>query len=579
MQRDECGNGRAPGSPRSLRGYLGSRLWPYAVLIVLLLGGGLWLATHRIFQVDEVQNMHMSWLLTQRDSDNYYNSAEVYMIPLALVSRLCQTPVAFFITSRIIFFVLFAASLFVTAFALSEHNKFHFAGALFILLSAPIFWDYGFEVRHDNIVILGMSLMILMLFRAAKGSLKQRMFWGGLTGGFLLLSSLKSVVLWAPVLGYMIAVQARHDRRAFSRAIAASLAGFGVSLAIAFSAHGLQGSLLIYIKGIGDFARTLATGQIRFFDWNYLWRFMTGHPLITLSSAAFLLTCSGPVAQRWARGDAFRDDDRRAKELLLLLLGIAFLAVNPTPFPYNYLYIALLASPAAFHLMARALEHPRSAVSILALGVIAAQGVIWATQTSRHLSYRNDGQNKIVEFLNDYTDQKDCVFDGVGLAIYRRGPERVWYLHSLSQPRYLAGDIPSVRDVLTSSVCPVLIESYKWQYMLPEDLAFIRSRYISHGRFIWILGGKVHAGSPGSYAFDIHKDGFYLVSLQPGAPSSAPTIDGVPMDSHPIHLKKGGHILVTDCSLGTVQLEWVKDSSVLRVAIPSISEPIFVNWY
>jgi len=579
MQKDERGNRRASGGPRCLRRYLGSRRWPYAVLIVLLLGGGLWLATHRIFQVDEVQNMHMSWLLTQGDSDNYYNSAEIYMIPLALVSRLCQTPVAFLITCRIIFFVLFAASLFVTACALSEHDKFHFVGALFILLSAPVFWDYGFEVRHDNIVILGMSLMILMLFRAANGSLKQRLFWGGLTGGFLLLSSLKSVVLWAPVLGYMMAVQARRGRTAFVRATAASLAGFGISLAIAFSAHGLQGSLAIYIRGIGDFARTLATGRIRFFDWDYLWRFITGQPLITLSSAAFLLICSGPIAQRWARGEAFRDDDRRAKELLLLLLAIVFLAVNPTPFPYNYLYIALLASPAACHLMVRALRHPNSAVSILALGLIAAQGVIWSTQTSRHLSYRNDGQKKIVEFLNDYTDQKDCVFDGVGLSIYRRGPERVWYLHSLSQARYLAGDIPSVRDVLTSSVCPVLVESYKWQYMLPEDLAFIQSRYVSHGRFIWILGGKIHAGSAGSHAFDIHKDGFYLISKQPGALQAALTIDGVPTDPNPVYLRKGRHILVTDCALETVRLEWVKDPSVLHIDVPSISEPIFVNWY
>ena len=579
MERVEHGNGRAPGGPRRQRRFLGSRLWPYAVLIVLLLGGGLWLATHRLFQVDEIQNMHMSWLLTQGDSGHYYNSAEIYMIPLAWVSRQCQTPVAFLITCRIIFFVLFAASLFVTAGALSERIKFHFVGALFILLSAPVFWDYGFEVRHDNIVILGMSLMILMLFRAAPGSRPKSMFWGGLTGGFLLLSSLKSVVLWAPVLGYMVAVQARRGRSAFARATAASLAGLGVSLAIAFLAHGLQGSLTIYLQGIGDFAKTLATGRIRFFDWAYLWRFMTGHPLITLSSVAFLLTCSGPIAQRWARGGAFRDDDRRAKELLLLLLGVAFLVVNPTPFPYNYLYVVLLASPAACHLMARALKHPRSAVSILALGLIAAQGAIWATQTSRHLSYRNDGQRKIVEFLNDYTDQQDCVFDGVGLALYRKGPARVWYLHSLSQPRYLAGDIPMVRDVLASSVCPVLVESYKWQYMLPQDLVFIRSRYVSRGRFIWILGGKIHAGSPGRYAFEIHKDGFYLISLQPGTPSSGPTIDGVPMDAHPVHLRKGGHILATDRSLGIVRLEWVKDPSVLHVAVPLVSEPLFVNWY
>jgi hypothetical protein len=555
------------------------RLWLYAVLVILVLGVGLWLAVDRIFQVDEIQNLHMSWLLTQQDAKDYYNSAELYMIPLAALSRQCRTPVAFLLASRVVFFVLFVMTVGLLAWGISDRKKLEFIGATLIVLSAPIFWDYGFEVRHDNIVLLGLALLIGMFLRKTDGTIPRNLFWSGLLGGILLQCSLKSVVLWGPLLGYMICSSGRRRFTAGARASLSALAGLGGSLLLGLVVQGLQGSLSIYFEGLRDFVKTLSVGQIRFFDWDYLWRFIRNHPLIALSSAWFLVTCAVPVGRRWARGDIFRGDDRRAKEIFLLLVGVVFLAVNPTPFPYNYLFVALLAVPGVHYLVMRILTGPSRYVRLIAYGLIAFQALIWAIQLPRHMAYRNVDQKRIVEFLNDYTNPGDCVFDGVGLAIFRKGPARDWYLHSLSRPRYVAGDIPPVREILSSSACPLLVESYKWQYMLPEDLDFIRANYLVHGRYFWILGTEVLVASPGRHAFMAPKDGFYLISVRGDARPRRMSIDGTGINDAPVHLEKGRHVLDTDRALGTVRIEWVKGSGVQEIRVPSIVEPIFNNWY
>lgn len=562
----------------STRQILERRRFLIPTLALFVIAGG-WLAAHRIFQVDEVQTMHMAWLLSQADAGSYSNSIEMYMIPLSFLSRCFQDPFAYMVACRFIFFALFAASCVILARGVSNRSRPRFFGALLLLGTTPILWDYGFEVRHDNVVILGLSILICVLINRRPGKTVGYLAVSSALGGILFLSSYKSVVLWGPILGYLALLSVIRDRVSILRVIAAVATGIVSAAILALAGHLLLGSLPLYLKVSRSFFGTIRTGPIRFFNWDYLRQFIYVHPWLIALSVLFLILKAGRVVRGLFSGVAFRQNDPQAKRYMLLLLGPVFLALNPTPFPYNYMYVAVLVFPAVFHLTDQALTRSIVRRWIIILTLLLFQFAPGLIQTLRHFYYSNDTQRKITTFVNTFTEPEDCLFDGAGLAMFRKGPGEMWYLHSLNKAGYLAGDILNVRDMLACNPCPVLVKSYKWDFMLPDDFAFIRSRYVPFHQVIWILGCGIHPEAPGEYPFEIHRNGYYAVTTRTFGLPPTLKVDGVSVDSRPVFLRRGLHVLDIQTPSDKVFVLWTKNDYEPLVSVPTVFQPVFINWY
>ena len=557
----------------------GERRWlPLVFLSVLLVAGG-WLAVNRIFQVDEVQTMHMAWLLAQPDANQYFNSAEAYLLPLALLSRAFQDPLAYIVACRLIFYAVFLASGCLLARGVAGRSRTKFYGALCLLGTMPVLWDFGFEVRHDNVVILGLVLMMRMLFADHTESEGRSLFWGGCLGGVLFLSSFKSIVLWAPILVMLALSRVIGRRVSLTRAMGAVAGGLVTATIVVFLIHFLAGSLALYVKSARGFFMSVGGEGIRFFDWTYLWRFARHQPWLLCMSAVFLV-----VEGRWIFGAGFvgREGgrpDTRAKEFILLILGPIFLALNPAPFPYNYLYIVVLAFPAVFHMTTKLFDIIPVKPALLLAVIIVIQGLSAVPQMIRHFSYTNGSQRRAIAYLNAYTDREDRVFDGAGLAMFRKGPGEMWYLHSLNKAGYRAGIFPSVRNMLTQNRCPILLQSYKWDFMQSEDLEFIKSHYVPFRMAVWILGSRIPIYEPGASDFNIFYDGFYLFCTWNMEPVSEISVDGTPVNPQAVFLRKGEHRLKAEKSAGAVFALWVKNGRFLPPQVPELTLPLYVNWY
>jgi len=188
-------------------------------------------------------------------------------------------------------------------------------------------------------------------------------------------------------------------------------------------------------------------------------------------------------------------------------------------------------------------------------------------------------QQRIIRFVNAATAPEECVFDGAGLAMFRKGPGDMWYLHFLNQRRYRAGELPQVQDMLARNPCPVLIQNYKWYFMYIDDFAFIGSRYVSFHQVLWILGCRLPATAPGLYPFDIHRDGFYRVTADPPGPLRRLNLDGGAVDARPVFLRRGSHTLEVSQPGDPVQILWTNPDRTPDVPVPDVSQPVFHNWY
>ena len=548
------------------------------LLAAYFIVGG-WLAVHRIFQVDEVQTMHMAWLLTQEDSLSYSNSAELYMLPMALLARAFNDPYVYMVVCRLGFFFLFISSILILGRVAEKNGGPRLFTGVFLIASLPVLWDYGFEVRHDNIIIFGLAILLWILFDAGTGGRRSRLYVGGLLGGLLLFSGFKSVLLWGPVLVYVVVICVRRRLLSYRHAFALVAGGLGTAGLAAAAAHWMAGSARIYIQTLKAALEAMGSDAIRFFDWDYTLRFVRYHPLIIVLGLIFLSLEIVPGIRGWLTLRAFDSNDSQAKRLFLFLLGLAFIGINPTPFPYNFMYVAVLLLPSVLFIFQRATASSQGLVAISLAGLLVVQFAFGVSRLKRHFYWSNRDQHKAIDFVNDFTLPSETVFDGAGMAMYRKGPGKVWYLHSLNIPSYRAGTIPSVRTMLAQEPSPLLVENYKWTFMDRDDRAFIASRYIPFRMAFWILGARIVVDRPGLFRFDIWRNGRYAVIQSGASKSQCLLIDGKELLEKSLFLTTGPHTLEANLPNGTVLVLWNRNPDGQFPNLPSPALPLFVNWY
>jgi hypothetical protein len=400
----------------------------------------------------------MARVIADGTQDRFYTDASLFNAALSPLTR-GESSAAIFHRARFAMLALFWLNLGLLA-ACAGGTVEAWLGAATL---APV-WDYGLEVRHDNLLLAGLLAIWLLLFVRRGGA--AAFFAAGAVAAILQLAIFKSFVYWAP-LSALLVLRARESRKA-----AAWFAGFLILFVAARLAYGG-----LWDAYAADFRSYLAytAGTERFLPFGALSRLIWQTPLL-------LVLLGSAFADAWKRRSLTPEGALCAGALFLLF-------INPTPYPYNLLNFV----PFAFLL---ALRHGRE------LARRNRRGLVWAAvlfahlapfcaATARHARWTNERQELLMAAAESVARPGEPVYDAIGMVPTRPAAGFHWYLQSLVARNFLDGTWPSVREMLARNPPPVLIPSYRTDWLAAEDQAFFRERYSPVSDDFWVRKDRV----------------------------------------------------------------------------------------
>ncbi|HXS69620.1 MAG TPA: hypothetical protein VN761_12305, partial [Candidatus Polarisedimenticolia bacterium] len=430
---------------------------------VALLGWfSFYLAATRIYQVDECLNVFAAHMIASHQSGQ---GMELFQLLLSRMVSLTSRSADIFAYARVVCLMIFWLNWILLAMATGEKilSRGWLVALAFAATLAPL-WDYGFEIRHDNLLLAGI-LLIWGTVRFQPPRMGTFFFVGACFVG-LEFVSIKAVLYTLPISAAIFvfprpgADQPRWKLIAcwFAGAVAAFFA-----LRLIFKFAGLGHDYLANVQGVAS----VPSQASRFWPFNLtLSRLLVQTPLLVAVSIAAILACIGTLMRERR---AALNWDGILPEALLLGVALAALFVNPNPYPYNLLHVAPYAFLLAYRYGATLWKQlpMRSALAPLALSVVVfAHLVPFVIQTRRHVPMTNARQEQLMNLTENLTDQvKDCVFDGVGLVPTRNECDLRAFIHGQSLKRLVDGSGPHIRDLLAANPPSVVIRSYRTEWL------------------------------------------------------------------------------------------------------------------
>src|SRR5690348_15269944 len=229
-----------------------SRRFVWFLLIAGLLGGLAWysayLAANRIYQVDECQNIYMARVLATGQTSEFFTNASLFLLgPLSWLTKTFQQSENIFASARLLFLGIFWLNLFLVALIAgkrirSVEGMIALAGAATL---APL-WDYGFEIRHDNLILTGI-LLIWWLVRVRPMGVPSYLGAGAITVALLFIA-VKSVVYVLPLAAAVLLFPPPGHQRSRLHLALAWLGGAIVALLAIRICYGTGGGWDIYLS-------------------------------------------------------------------------------------------------------------------------------------------------------------------------------------------------------------------------------------------------------------------------------------------------------------------------------------------
>lgn len=566
-------------------------------VLVLALLGLIWfshrLAGIRIYQVDECENVSVAKILSDHQQSSNYIFLSLLHFPLGWLSRGASRAIDLFVAGRFLMLEIFWVNILLIALATGQ--KLVSRGGLVALLGAATLaplWDYGFEIRHDNLLLSGL-LLFWCIARVHPSGIQSYVVCGVLSVA-LQFVAFKAFVYTIPmslaILAFPPPSQAAPRWKLAVGYVAGALCVF-VLMRIAYGSAGLWSLFL------SDFHRVVGDSATNHFSpWATLGRLLSQTPLLLALVPAAVLAVSLDLLKR---GKLALTWESNLPEVCLFLVALGAFLINPTPFPYNLVNLIPLAYPLVFRyawlLWKESSPKPALLPAFLAV-LIFAHAVPFAQATRRHLLWTNFRQERIIRLAEDLTDPTtDPVFDGIGMVPTRSRVNFHWFLHSFNIDQFTKGPGPRVHEMLAARPAAVIIPNYRTDWLPSEDHDFINERYVAVADDFLVLGKILPAGGA---TFQVYHSGRYRISTLKGSdladtyPSGfqgavspedpgvlEAKIDGVPLANQPIELAEGTHRLecAADCQPAVV---WIGPhlQRIHRIG-PGNHRQLFVNWY
>jgi hypothetical protein len=452
--------------------------------LAALMGFSVYLAATRIYQVDECNELIVARILATGQASTHPGVIGLLQFPLSWAIHGATRSTEFFVPARLVMVAIFWLNLVLIALAtgerlLSRRGLIALFGAATL---APL-WDYGFEIRHDNLLLTGLMLIWYVVRVRPKGP--PSFFAAGALAVALQFSAQKAFVYIIPLaLAVVVFPPPGHKAPRWKLALCWAVGAFGMLLALrlVYGACGVAGLWDVHRQSL-QFVSKVATGGDRFGPGIALGRLLGQTPLLlTLVASAFVAV----AVDLRRRGRAALAWDGSLPEALFLAFAFAALIVNPTPFPYNLLHLVPYAFLFAFRhasVLFREIRDDRVLIPIVGTVLVFVHLVPFCVATRRHWDWPNSRQTCLIRLAEDLTDPtKDPVFDGIGMVLTRPMIHPRSLLHSLSMAGLVNGSGPQVRDMLTTRPAAVVIPNYRTDWLPEADHAAIRERYVSTTR-------------------------------------------------------------------------------------------------
>jgi len=555
------------------------------------------LAGNRIYQVDECQNIYVAHLLTTGQANTSFIAITLFIMPLMWLTHHAVNSADLFINARFFSLELFWLNIVLLALAAGE-KLFSRRGLIALAGAATLapLWDYGFEIRHDNLFLSGLLLMWCVLRVRPEGV--QSYFIAGALAVALEFVAFKAFVYVIPISFVFLLFPPPGHKATRAKLLAAWVIGAVVAFLLVRIGYGMTGVWDIYLQGFRNISKA-AGGSGRFPPWDTLGRLLYQTPLLLALAISGLLAMA---AELWRRRRAAITWDSSLPEAFLLLVALGALIINPVPHPYNLLHLVPYAYLFAWRYgdtLLKVIGDRPVVFPAVASILIFAHLVPFSSATRRHLNYTNYHQESLMRMAENMTDaDKDPVYDGIGMVPTRRSIHYQWFLHGLNIRSFTNGQQMPLRGMLAANPAAVIIPSYRTDRLPEEDHAFIRERYVPLEDDFWVLGKILPAGGG---AFEIIHPGRYQITsveapnisgmypppksleecflLEPNFPPLDATLDGAQFDGQPAELTVGVHHL--ECGAGArLAVVWLGPhlDHIPRMGLAD-HRRLFVNWY
>ena len=567
------------------------------IMVALLVWFSFHLAASRIFQVDECAEVYTARLLASGQAKAHSGSIGLLQFPISWLAKSAPRSEQLLIAARFVMVEVFWLN--ILLLVLPTGVKLRSTRGLVALAGAgtlaPL-WDYGFEIRHDNLLLTGL-LVTWCVVRIRPAGWQSYLVAGALAVAMQFVAY-KAFAYFIPLtLAILIFPPPGHKLPRWKLGlfwISGALSAF-VGLRLIYALQG-AGDLTGFAGSGVNFVSKVAVSDSRFWPWSTLLRLLWQSPLLLALLAAAIVAVVLEIRQR---GRAALSWDSSLPEALLFLGTLGILFVNPTPFPYNLLHLVPFVFLFAYRHGARLWEEiaplPRL-VTLAAMVIVFTHLVAFTLATRRHVDWTNSRQVGLMTLAEDLTDPvKDPVFDGVFLVSTRPIIHPGSFLHSLTVQSLLQKDGNHVADMLAARPAAVIMSNYRTDWLRKADHDYIGQHYVPLADDFWVLGKMLQ---PGGGDFEIIHPGRYQITpkeasgilgtvktnslgliILPAKTNCVATLDGVPLAGKPVELTVGKHRIETaaDCQPAVVwvgprleRLHPIDDSDHLR---------LFVNWY
>ena len=260
------------------------------------------MAPLRIYQVDECQNLYMARIVATGRASEFFTNASLFLLgPLSWIAGRAAPSAELFNAARLLFLGVFWLNLFLLALIATE--RLYSTRCLIALIGAATLaplWDYGFEIRHDNLILTGVLLIWLAARARPMGVISYLL--AGAVFVSLLFIAVKAVVYVLPLSTAILAFPSRAHGSSRWRLALAWGAGALLAVVIIRISYGSGGLWEVYLSVFHGVAKYSAGGTDAgggFRPWWVLGRLLGQTPLLLALSAA---GCLAVGVDTWRRG-------------------------------------------------------------------------------------------------------------------------------------------------------------------------------------------------------------------------------------------------------------------------------------
>ena len=558
-----------------------SRLF-WLLSLLLLLAYSAHLALNRIYQVDEVQNVFMAKVIGQSQFDQLYVNPELFLFgPLAWIASYDHDSHHAFTISRLIFLAIFWLNILLTAYIIRKKvSGLSSIATIVIAASFPQVWDYGFEIRHDNIIVTGLLLIWLMLDK--EKPTKGTATYVGMLACVLFFVTFKSIAYSALLIGCFLIHHAREKNISPISAIFYGLIGFFIAFIAIALFYKSTGLLDVFFQRIVEIQLTgVANSDARFPPWTTIARISEQSPLFTGLLLSAILYVTYEISRQITRFGKPKFPDTAT---IYFISTIILLFINPAPYAYNLVYVIPFGIICIAQFVARAninqVLHASSPALVLGI-VLVCHVLPFISSTARHVHYTNWRQESLSKLAEQFTEKNvDAVYDATGLVINRKSVGYWWFLHSLNLSLVYKDSPAALANYFSRTPPVVLIPNYRFGWLSPQDRQYILENYFPLADDFWLLSRNLNKGSG---LVDVPHPGRYQI-IEELAGSWKPTdkflLNGEPSHSSIIELSRGDAVFTTEEGSGALRLVWLgpKLNGLPQIGQGS-AQRLYVNWY